>query len=106
MMYNLRGAHFLILGVNWELCTDRKPISGKSVTCKTFHGHAGLTRKNNKDFFPMEILPWSWYVTVARGLGQNVLRGRMRCPAVLRCVGNKDPSEKPQSWSFQTEFGV
>ena len=25
-----------------------------------------------------------------RGLGQNVLRGRTKCPVVLRCIGNKE----------------
>lgn len=42
--------------------------------------------------FSMENLHWSLYIMAARGLGQNVLRGRMKHPAALRYVGNKDPS--------------
>lgn len=40
----------------------------------------------------MEILRWSRFVMEARDLGQNILRGRVKYPSVLRCIGNNDPS--------------
>lgn len=29
-----------------------------------------------------------------RNLGQNILRGRVKCPAVLRCTRTKDPPRR------------
>ena len=80
-------------GCELGACTSRNGILGEKSNEQSFSWscRANVTIPIAGIFFFVAILSWFWWVMEARALGQNICRRRVKCPALLRCVGNKNP---------------